>query len=203
MESRVRNLDDITLEEKVDFLKREESYPHPTGAVESIETHMSWVFLAGQYAYKLKKPVIYEFIDFSTPEKRLLDCREEVRLNRRLAAEVYLGVVPLTLDPEGSLSLVGEGKPVDWLVKMKRLPRWEMLDEAIRNRSWHPHDLNAVTELLIDFYAKAIPADITPFEYENRLESDLDSTFRELRGPRSRLSRPALDATEQSLITFL
>ena len=74
-------------------------YPHPVHKVEHIETHISDVFLTGAYAYKLKKPLDLGFLDFSTLEKRRLSCEEELRLNRRLAPDLYLEVVPLTGQP--------------------------------------------------------------------------------------------------------
>jgi aminoglycoside phosphotransferase family enzyme len=122
---------DIDISTKVAFLRQSASYPgHPSG-VDVIQTHMSWVFLTDRLVYKLKKPVRFEFLDFSTLERRHHDCQEEVRLNRRLAQGVYLGVTPLTVDAAGRLHLNGEGEAADWLVKMQRLPRERMLDHAI------------------------------------------------------------------------
>ena len=92
-----------TLGAKIAFLSRPGSYAEQPGLIEAIETHMSWVFLTGRHAYKLKKPVRHDFLDFSTLAARRADCEEEVRLNRRLAGDVYLGVVPLTLTPHGDL----------------------------------------------------------------------------------------------------
>ena len=103
--------------EKVEYLSRARAYPAPTSHVETKETHMAWVFLTDTHAYKLKKPVRYDFLDFSTIEARKRDCEEEVRLNRRLAPDVYLDTLPLTLDPQGALRLGGEGEAVDWLVR--------------------------------------------------------------------------------------
>jgi uncharacterized protein len=92
------------IEKKVAFLSRPEIYPTPTRRVETKETHMAWVFLTETHAYKLKKPVRYDFLDFSTLDARRQDCEEEVRLNRRLAPDVYLGTMPLTMRPEGTFS---------------------------------------------------------------------------------------------------
>ena len=76
-------------------------FPHPAGAIECVETHISWVVLAGEYAYKFKKPVDLGFVDFSTLAKRRHACAEEVRLNARLAPALYLDVVPVTDGPDG------------------------------------------------------------------------------------------------------
>ena len=96
-------------------------YPYPVDRVEVRQTHISAVFLAGEYVYKVKKPVAPGFLDFSTLERRLHFCREEVRLNRRLAPHVYLGVVPVT-EGRAGLRLEGTGEAVEWAVKMRRLP---------------------------------------------------------------------------------
>lgn len=80
----------------VERLRDPRRYPHRVEDVQVVETHISWVLLAGDYAYKLKKPIDLGFLDFSTYEKRLAACIEEVRLNRRLASEIYLDVVAIT-----------------------------------------------------------------------------------------------------------
>ena len=100
-----------------------------------IETHMSWVYLTDRHAYKLKKPVRYDYLDFSTLEARRQNCEDEIRLNRRLAPDVYLAAIPLTVDAEGGLRLDGTGAVVDWLVKMRRLPADQMMDRAITART--------------------------------------------------------------------
>src|SRR5690606_9652969 len=89
--------------------------------VELIETHISWVALTPQYAYKVRKPVRFDFVDFSTLDRRRQDCIAEVELNRRLAPDVYLGVHALVEGPAGSLQLDGPGTPCEWVVKMRRL----------------------------------------------------------------------------------
>ena len=124
---------ELALAAKVDFLSRPDAYdPRPAGVVRR-ETHMSWVFLAGNEVYKLKKPVRFPYLDFSTLARREAACRAELRLNRRLAPDVYLGVLPL-VERAGKLSIDGEGAPVDWLVKMKRLDERFMLDGILAKR---------------------------------------------------------------------
>lgn len=103
----------------VERLRRPGVWPGVAGAVRRIDTHISTVLLAGDYAYKLKKPVDYGFLDFSTREKRRYFCEEELRLNRRLAPTTYIGVVPVTGsidDPRPG----GDGPALDWMVKMHR-----------------------------------------------------------------------------------
>lgn len=109
-------------ESLVAFLSDPRSYPEAPTRIKVRETHMSRVFLTEHYAYKLKKPVTLGFLDYSTPESRRKHCEIEVRLNRRLAVSVYLGVVPVCLTADGQLQLGEPGKPVNWLVQMQRLP---------------------------------------------------------------------------------
>jgi aminoglycoside phosphotransferase family enzyme/predicted kinase len=97
------------------------AYPYPVGVVEVRQTHISAVFLAGPYAYKVKKPVNPGFLDYRTLAQRRHFCEEEVRLNRRLAPQVYLGVVPVARAPDG-VQVEGEGEVIEWAVKMERLP---------------------------------------------------------------------------------
>src|SRR5262245_13551245 len=107
--------------ELITSLSRPEAYPTPPAAVEVRQTHISAVFLAGDVVYKIKKPLDLGFLDFRTLAKRKHFCGEEVRLNRRLAPRVYLGVVPITVEG-GRVRVEGSGEPVEWAVKMRRLP---------------------------------------------------------------------------------
>ena len=94
-------------------------YPHPVDRVERIETHISWVLLAGAYVYKIKKPLDLGFLDFSALERRRFYCEEEVRLNRRTAPALYLGVVPITGSADHPV-FDGDGEPVEFAVRMRR-----------------------------------------------------------------------------------
>jgi aminoglycoside phosphotransferase family enzyme/predicted kinase len=101
---------------------------HGGAAVERIETHASIVFVAGTRAWKLKRAVWYDYLDFSTVERRRAMCEAEVRINRRTAPALYRGVVAVTRQPEGSLALGGSGTPVDWLVEMVRFDQDWLFD---------------------------------------------------------------------------
>lgn len=120
----------FSLADKVAALRQPDAYPQPVDRVECIETHMSWVFLAGDEAWKLKKPVRHEHLDFRTMSARRFYCLEELRLNRALAPHVYLGVVPLRAS-QNHLWLDREGVEVDWLVRMRRLPAGGFLDARL------------------------------------------------------------------------
>ena len=115
----------------VSALAQPAAYPYPVDGVEVIQTHISVVFLAGDYVYKLKKPVDFGFLDFTTPRRRLAACRAEVRLNRRLCAETYLGVVPVRETAAGLRFEGRGGRVVDYAVKMRRLPAERMLDRLL------------------------------------------------------------------------
>lgn len=168
------------LESKVAHLREPGSYPGHTYRVEAMETHMSWLFLLDDHVYKLKKPVCYEYLDFRTPEARHTYCDEELRLNRRLAPAVYLGVVALTLDEQGHLQLDGSGAPVDWLVKMRRLPAHNMLDYAILHKSVTDLDIERIASRLATFY-QVLPAELTePQRYRARLRCRIESNLDEL-----------------------
>ncbi len=107
-----------------------QAYPAEAEDVELKETHISWVFLAGEYAYKVKKPVKFSFLDFSTKEKRREFCEEEVRLNKRLAPEIYLDVVPLVR--EGQITkFEGVGRVIDYAVKMQRMKNGKTMDQIL------------------------------------------------------------------------
>jgi uncharacterized protein len=101
---------------------------HGSGSVERIDTHSAIVFLAGQRAYKLKRAVRFDYLDFSTSECRRAMCDAEVRLNRRTAPDVYRGVVAITRERDGALALGGPGTPIDWMVEMNRFPQEALFD---------------------------------------------------------------------------
>jgi aminoglycoside phosphotransferase family enzyme len=106
--------DDAALSGKVNFLSRTDSYISAPETVTAQETHMSWVFMAGDRVYKLKKPVRFPYLDFSTLERRADACLAEVSLNRRLAPDVHLGVVPLTMTPQAMRSAAEAASPTGW-----------------------------------------------------------------------------------------
>lgn len=161
------------LAEKIAFLTRADAYPGLPAAVEVIHTHMACVFLVDHHAYKLKKPVRTDFLDFSTVEARRRDCEEEVRLNRRLAPDVYLGTVPLTTAAGGGLELGGSGPAVDWLVRMRRLPADAMLDRAIRAGTVTGQDVRRFASALSAFYRDCEPVEIGKARYRARFAREI------------------------------
>jgi hypothetical protein len=120
-------------------LEEAATYPHPVGTIEIVHTHLSVIALTGDYAYKLKKPVDYGFVDFTTLEKRRAACAAELRLNRRAAADLYLEVVPLVSTPAG-WRMGGAGEPVEWAVRMRQFAPQHRLDRMAA-REGLPDDL--------------------------------------------------------------
>lgn len=130
------------------------AYPVPVDHIEVLQTHISVVFLAGPYVYKLKKPVEFGFVDFTTREKRRFYCEEEVRLNRRLAPDVYLGVVPLAQTADGP-RLEASGEVIDWLVKMRRLPDDATLLARLQRGEVNDAVLQRFAQRLATFHASS------------------------------------------------
>ena len=147
MTTAATRLDAVSFGEKVAFLSR------LPGVVQVIETHMAHVFLTAELAFKLKKPVSFGYFDHRTLAARASACNDELRLNRALAGDVYLGTVPLVLTKTG-LAIGGEGAVVDWLVQMRRLPAERMLDTLIADPKATPSqaEIGAVVTRLAGFY---------------------------------------------------
>jgi aminoglycoside phosphotransferase family enzyme len=145
---------DPSVETKVRFLQRPDIYPGYEGSVGTRETHMSWVFLAGDKVYKLKKPVRFPYLDFSTLERREAACRAELRLNRRLAPDIYLDVLPLCATGRG-LAFGGDGRIVDWLVVMRRLDDASNLETALIEARVGSAPLDRLAATLVAFYRRA------------------------------------------------
>ncbi|GAB4477742.1 MAG: hypothetical protein OHK0044_24320 [Burkholderiaceae bacterium] len=163
------------LQAKVDFLSSPAAYPERPARVEARETHMSWVFLTDGTAYKLKKPVVYPYLDFSTLQAREARCRDEVRLNRRLAPDVYLGVARLTREADGRLAIDGDGATIDWLVRMRRLPEHRTLEQLIVRGELAPAHVAQIGELLARFYRGLAPAEVDARRYVELLRAQHDA----------------------------
>src|SRR3972149_11804687 len=146
------------LAEKVRFLSAGAHLREPDVEVQTVQTHFAWVFLTPKYAYKLRKPVRHRDFETVSLASRRARSDEEIRINRELAPDVYLDVIPLARAPDGRMRLIepsnrtGEMEIVDWLLRMRRLPDARMLDHMIRERSWRPADLQAVRDHLPAVY---------------------------------------------------
>ena len=166
---------------------------------------MSWVFLTDEHAYKLKKPLRYDRCDFSTPDLRRTNCDEEVRLNRRLAADVYLGVSAITRESNGRLALNGRGTPIDWVVRMRRLRAEHMLDAIITSRrtAIEEADIRASARHLAQFYLTAPPDPISGPAYRKLLEDGTRDDMQELLRPRYGLPGDRIEALARGQIALL
>lgn len=133
-------------------------YAHPVAQCQLIETHISWVILTGPYAYKIKKPVNLGFLDFSTLEKRHFYCDEEVRLNRRLARDVYLGVVAITGSAENP-GLGGKGNVFEYAVKMVQFPQYVQLDRLLDAGVLGAAHIDMLANMLADFHRDVAAVD--------------------------------------------
>jgi len=179
---------DERFDQLVAFLRRPDVYPDASSGVELIETHISCVFLTDRHAYKLKKPVRFEFVDFSTLEARRDACQAELRLNRRLAPSVYLDILPVTRTPRGRLQLGDHGQTVDWLVKMRRLPADRTLEALIASGRLSASDVESIGAMLADFYSRTPPLTIHCSEYRREIEHHVEANRAELIDPEHGLS---------------
>jgi aminoglycoside phosphotransferase family enzyme len=168
---------EVGLADKLRFLRNPASYPDHPSRVEAIETHYSWVFLTATAAYKLKKPVKGEGFDFRSAASRRRNALCELRLNRRLAPDVYRAVVPLTRGADGALALGGPGTPVDWLVQMVRLDVEQMLDRRLLRGDWHYAEIEALAQQLAVFFATARPVRLSPRQLTARITAELAATL--------------------------
>lgn len=188
---------------KVAFLSRPDSYPEPPERVEVVETHMSWLFLTGQHAYKLKKPFHRGGIDYRTAAARRRSCASELRLNRRLAPDVYLDVVALTRSAEGHLALGGAGRRIDWLVRMRRMPAALSLEQRVCSGSVNAADVRRIVERLVPFFSTARRAHWTAVAYRRRLVSAINLAAAELARPEFGLAAYSVDALAADLRHFV
>ena len=163
--------DAATIAAKVRFLNCPASYDPPADGIVTRETHMSWVFMTADRVYKLKKPVRFAYLDFSTLARREQACRAECALNRRLAPDVYLGFVPLTHSNSG-FAINGAGPVVDWLVVMRRLDETATLEAALSGQRANRAQIDRLASILAAFYARADRIRASPESYLVSLRKD-------------------------------
>jgi aminoglycoside phosphotransferase family enzyme/predicted kinase len=144
----------------IEDLLRPEAFPHEVSELRLRTTHISWVILTGAVAYKIKKPVTFEFIDASTLEQRRHFCEEELRLNRRLAPDLYVDVVPIALE-RGRASVGTEGDVVEYAVRMRQFHPSDELPTLLDNKDVDTEQMAALGELLAHFHENAAAADPT------------------------------------------
>ncbi len=143
------------LPEYIKFLLNKRNYPYHVQDVHLIQTHISYVLIAGDLVYKWKKKVDFGFLDFSTVEKRKVICEREIVLNRRLCPDIYLGLVTINRCGSDSFELNGDGEVVDYGVKMVRMDDRMMMSLVIARNELTQAHLNAIIEQLVPFYENA------------------------------------------------
>lgn len=142
----------------IEALQNPACYTHPAAGVRLVETHISWVLLTGDYAYKIKKPVDFGFLDFSSLAKRRHCCEEELRLNRRLAPELYLAVLPITGTPAAP-RLGGAGEAIEYAVQMREFPQEAQFDRVLARGELGAAQIAALAETLAAFHRAAAVAE--------------------------------------------
>ncbi len=156
-------------------------YDHPSQAISVLETHISWVLLTGSYAYKIKKPVNFRFADFSTLERRRFYCREELRLNRRFAPDLYVDVVSIT----GSIQqprLDGTGEPIEYGVKMREFPQDAVLSNVAARGELTEHDADQLASVIADMHSQLPPAALAaPFGQPEQIQYWSQENFADIR----------------------
>ncbi|MEP3562346.1 MAG: hypothetical protein ABJN46_08535, partial [Marinobacter sp.] len=177
----------------VKALQNPELYDHPVSDFQVIETHISQVLLTGDYAYKIKKPMDFGFLNFSTLERRKHFCEEELRLNRRLASELYLDVLPITGSPEQPV-LGGEGEPFEYAIRMRQFDQSELFDKRQERGDLAPELLTSVARQTALFHDSLPPVpDDKPLGTPEAVYAAMQENFDQI--------RPLLD--DKALLTQL
>jgi aminoglycoside phosphotransferase family enzyme len=194
---------EVLSDRKVAFLRDPASYPELPARVEVVETHFSWVFLTETRAYKLKKPVTGDGFDFRSAAARHRNAVTEVRLNRRLAPDIYLGVVPITLGADGALAIAGDGPAIDWLVEMVRLDAERTLERRLVRHELSHTDIMALARGLAGFYARAGRIRLAPVQFRARIERELAASEAAFRAAGKPHLLNAIRRSRRCLISFI
>lgn len=165
----------------INWLLNPSSYPHEASEIKLIQTHISYVFLAGDFVYKIKKPVDFGFLDFTTLHKRQHFCQQELILNRRLCPTLYLEVISINRDKE-QLSLGGAGTPIEYAVKMVRMAEEKMMGNIINKGQLTSDLVDKIVAILTPFYEKAATsAEISKFGRACAVNINLRENFEQTR----------------------
>jgi uncharacterized protein len=191
------------LADKIRALSDPATYPEPHAAVKIVQTHFACVFLLGDLAYKLKKPVLIERMDFRDVAARERNCREELRLNRRLAPDIYLDVVPLVVGSDSRLQIGGSGVTVDWLVKMRRLPDERMLNCVIESGNATAVSVRPAAQWLAQFYCDQPPVLLSGADYLARLHARVEDAREQLLAADLQMDCALVNSAHRQQLAFL
>lgn len=163
-------------------LQNPELFDHPVGDFTLMETHISWILLTGDYVYKIKKPVNFGFLDYSTLDRRKHFCHEEVRLNRRLAPDLYLDVISVH-GSESAPNLRGEGPVIDYMVKTRQFRQQDLLGNMQRAGTLEPAHIDSLATKLADFHQHVDRAEPgSPWGEPDNLHTPVAENFTDIRG---------------------
>lgn len=162
----------------IEDLKNPDALPENTTSVDVVQTHISVVFIADAFVYKIKKPVDFGFLDFSTLEKRYYYCHQEVTLNRRLAGDLYVDVLPVTLSNGKYTLLEQKGEPVEYAVKMKRIPNDRLMKSVFEAGKINEGNLTEIAEVLSKFHLTARTSpEISEYAAPQKFKINTDENF--------------------------
>ena len=165
----------------LEYLKNPASYGSNVESVNVLQTHISFVALTGEYAYKVKKPVNFGFLDFSTLEKRKYFCEEEIRLNRRLCPDIYLDVIPIT-QKNNEIELNGKGEVVDYALKMKEFSQDKIMTNLLKKGKIDEETIGKICTILVDFYNSGERLDeIDKYGEVKAVKQNIDENFEQTR----------------------
>jgi uncharacterized protein len=194
----------VSIADRITELLRPDAYAHPARDLRLIETHISWVILAGNHAYKLRKPVNYGLLDFSSVEQRRVDCEAEVRLNRRLCPDLYLGTLEV-VERDGRLYMGGEGTPVEPAVWMQRLSDAGMLAALVERSAVGDRLMDRIASTLAQFHARAASGPgVDEYGSIDAIVANWQENFAQtIRLPQQVLPRETRAAVQQYVDTFI
>ena len=192
------------LPEFIESLLRPEAYPHPAGQIRLVQTHISYIILTGGFVYKIKKPVNFGFLDFTTLDKRKYFCEREVILNKRLSPEIYLGIEPVTA-AESGYRVGGSGEPIEYAVKMRQMPQDRMMDALIKKNEIQKSMIDRIVEKLVPFYERAAVGPGIDFYGEiPQIRFNVEENFIQVQSYISRaLSEKRFKAIQSYALSFL
>lgn len=189
----------------ITYFQDPDHYDHPVTEVSLVQTHISYVLIAGDFVYKIKKPVNFGFLDFTSLDKRRHFCAQELLLNRRLCPDIYLETVAITRTDSG-FAFNGDGEVVDYAVKMKKMPLEGMMADVIKAGGVGQETIDRIVDILVPFYQQAACGpEIQKFGQAEAVAVNVLENFEQTEGfiGKGALSQEQFDAIKAYASTFL